>query len=768
MICHACQNIHFKPHQELTREEKEALIAYFATCDMDIDDIYGFDERKLSDNDIDDFLLELDLGCHDLYAFHHPNWESLRKAADNGCGFCYQVEKLLEDLIYVEDEALKVYLNFNPHMQSVISDGREQEYQGALRVCVGWRTWSNLRVRDKQDLDHSTFIGQHDDGNLTTGSTTNLDLAARWLENCTKKHTHCSENPQKKTPLPLRVLDLGNTADSEKICLSVGEKGKERFGSYIALSYCWGTGTGKAPLYCTTAENIDNFKSGVDIHTLPKTFIDSILLCKHLGVNYIWIDAMCIIQGDANDWNEQAPQMGDIYSNAIFTIAAATGDNSQSGLFVDRDPRPNYPATLNCQYTTEDGLTTSATFLTCKDFVNEKRGHLDTRGWTFQEYYLPSRTLRFSQFGMYWSCSSINASEAMPMGIKPSNNKSDYDNYIRKNKKIIPTDWEDKRRRYSWWYQAMTMYSDRTFTKECDRLIALSGLAANFQESRDDFVYGLWKSDIAHGLAWRLYHGEPGDEEVTKSPHLPSSSLPSWSWSSKAGMLITYDGGPPKMWTNMDNSINDYSRHEPSQCHEFIEVVNEGPKKLNQSAPATGSYDPNATKSLMVRGLLAKVQFESCKNLSPNRDGFLVASMAMPYWPPGYRKIVKGIAFFDSNEQAFPGDDLYILPLFIKLGSRSVKRDTQKDRKEFCDYMDDAEIASLYSFLLEKGIGMLPEKTWCVGSTPYCSVKEEETLCCLILKKSDEEEMKFRRLGYVEVWDGKLVEGESPTVLTLV
>ncbi|PQE05903.1 heterokaryon incompatibility protein [Rutstroemia sp. NJR-2017a BVV2] len=619
------------------------------------------------------------------------------------------------------------------------------------------------------DLDHSTFIGQHYDGNLTTGSATNLDLAAKWLEDCTKNHTHCSEKPQKKTPLPLRVLDLGNTANSEKICLSVGEKGKERFGSYVALSYCWGTGTTKAPLYCTTAENIESFKSGVDIHTLPKTFIDSILLCRHLGINYIWIDAMCIIQGDADDWNEQAPQMGDIYSNAIFTIAAATGDTSQSGLFVDRDPRPNYPATLKCQYTTKDGLTTSATFLTCTDFVQEKWGHLDTRGWTFQEHYLPTRTLRFSQFGMYWTCSSINASEAMPMGIKPSNNKSDYDNYIRKNKKIIPTDWEDRRRRYSWWYQAMTTYSDRTFTKESDRLIALSGLAANFQESRDDFAYGLWKSDIAHGLAWRLYHGEPEEEEVTKSPHLPSSSLPSWSWSSKAGMLIAYDKGTPKMWMDMDSSIKDYSMCKPSQRHTFIEVLNEGSKKPNQSAPATGSYDPNATKSLMVRGLLAKVRFESCEELkSPDSGGFFLASMPMRYWPPGHHKRVKGIAFFDSDEQAFRGDDLYILPLFIELGSGSVKRDTQKDRKEFCDDMDDAEIASLQSLLLEKGFGMLPEKTWCVGSTLCCSLKEDEILCCLILKKVDEEETKFRRLGYVKVWDGKLVENESPIVLTLI
>jgi hypothetical protein len=150
MICHACRNIHFKLPQELTREEKEALIAYSDVWPMDIDDIYDFDERNLSDNDLDDFLLELHPGWHDLYSFHHPDWASLREAADNGCDFCYQAQKLLEPHIYVEDEALKVYLTFKPHViQSVKSDRREQDYQGALGVHIGGRAEGHLRVRNK-------------------------------------------------------------------------------------------------------------------------------------------------------------------------------------------------------------------------------------------------------------------------------------------------------------------------------------------------------------------------------------------------------------------------------------------------------------------------------------------------------------------------------------------------------------------------------------------------------------------------------------------
>lgn len=464
--------------------------------------------------------------------------------------------------------------------------------------------------------------------------------------------------------LPLRVLDIGNTASSGKIFLSVGEKGKDRFGSYAALSYCWGTDTG-SPMYCTTRENIEDLKKGVDVSTLPKTFTDSILICKRLGINFLWIDAMCIIQGDNGDWHEQASQMSHIYSNAILTIAAAAGDNSHAGLFVDRDPRTTYPATLNCQYTTDEGLTTTATFLSCRDLDSEKWGHLDTRGWAFQEKYLPRRTLRFSQFGMHWSCTSINASEGMPMGLQPFNNKSQYDKDIRTDTRPTTASSVDTKQRYSWWYQAIAMYSSRNFTRESDRLIALSGLAATFPDFPDDYLYGLWKSDIAHGLAWRLVHRE---EESSQNTDLASSSPHSWSWASKPGAHIAYGRYLPEMQEDscLDTSTEFDSGSESSQEPLFIELLN---KESNHSTTATGPGGPIAIEPLRVRSLLAQVRFESTSHWPPDPTlgSLLVTSMDMQYWPTGFRKRIKGKAFFD--EQPFEGDELYILPLSLVDGS---------------------------------------------------------------------------------------------------
>ena len=96
------------------------------------------------------------------------------------------------------------------------------------------------------------------------------------------------------------------------------------------------------------------------------------------------------------------------------------------------------------------------------------------------------------------------------MGLNPLNNKSDFDKYIMVDKnRALPTQ-VNMVQRYHWWYQAMKIYSHQNFTFESDRLIALAGLASKFQWPGDEFLYGLWRSDLVHGLAWRVGGREKG------------------------------------------------------------------------------------------------------------------------------------------------------------------------------------------------------------------------------------------------------------------
>ncbi|KAH8776389.1 heterokaryon incompatibility protein-domain-containing protein [Diaporthe sp. PMI_573] len=89
--------------------------------------------------------------------------------------------------------------------------------------------------------------------------------------------------------------------------------------TYTALSYSWGTG-GKN--YKTTRQNLSKNKIHLPWEKLPATITDAIHVCKTLGIPYLWVDAICIIQSDRKDWEEQSEKMQEVYSNCVVALAA--------------------------------------------------------------------------------------------------------------------------------------------------------------------------------------------------------------------------------------------------------------------------------------------------------------------------------------------------------------------------------------------------------------------------------------------------------------
>lgn len=73
----------------------------------------------------------------------------------------------------------------------------------------------------------------------------------------------------------------------------------------------------------TTRENEHNMLRGVPFENLEKTFQDAIMICFRLKIRYIWIDTLCILQGDIDDWEHEAMNMGSIYSSCVLNIVAA-------------------------------------------------------------------------------------------------------------------------------------------------------------------------------------------------------------------------------------------------------------------------------------------------------------------------------------------------------------------------------------------------------------------------------------------------------------
>jgi hypothetical protein len=128
-----------------------------------------------------------------------------------------------------------------------------------------------------------------------------------------------------ETLLPLRVIDIGNAELPQQVRLHIRTPNER--GHYATLSHRWGD---KVPLK-TTRRTLKRHLKFLETQSLPQTFQDAITVTHLLGIRYLWIDALCIIQDDHQDWVDQAAAMGSIYQHSLVTIAIHSAKNSLDG-----------------------------------------------------------------------------------------------------------------------------------------------------------------------------------------------------------------------------------------------------------------------------------------------------------------------------------------------------------------------------------------------------------------------------------------------------
>lgn len=73
---------------------------------------------------------------------------------------------------------------------------------------------------------------------------------------------------------------------------------------------------------------------------LPKTFRDAVTFARGMGIGYLWIDSLCILQDDRDDWLADGQKMDQIFTNAAFVISADfAADSRENGLFRSRNAK---------------------------------------------------------------------------------------------------------------------------------------------------------------------------------------------------------------------------------------------------------------------------------------------------------------------------------------------------------------------------------------------------------------------------------------------
>ena len=155
-----------------------------------------------------------------------------------------------------------------------------------------------------------------------------------WIDECGHKHRLCPLLTGEPNALPTRVLKITRKQAGFEVRLYEGNGKKLR---YTTLSHCWG----KDQPIKTTKANLSDHLREVKWPLLPKTFQDAVIITHGLGIEYLWIDSLCIVQDDMNDWGKESAEMKNVYGYSYLTIAAAAGEDSRHGLFPT-ECRENY------------------------------------------------------------------------------------------------------------------------------------------------------------------------------------------------------------------------------------------------------------------------------------------------------------------------------------------------------------------------------------------------------------------------------------------
>lgn len=187
------------------------------------------------------------------------------------------------------------------------------------------------------------------------------------------------------------------TEDTEVLRLLETQKAAPGDVKFIALSHQWGD-EHENPPFCTTNDNINDHMSGMDLRDLPATFRDAVITTRRLHIRYLWIDSICIIQKDEEDWKQEAERMEYVFSSAYCVIAASSSTGTQDGFLKDHPARDFVVVS-----------TGSEPPLYVCDFIDDfdqqvLQAGLNKRGWVLQERALARRTIHFAAHQTYWEC----------------------------------------------------------------------------------------------------------------------------------------------------------------------------------------------------------------------------------------------------------------------------------------------------------------------------------------------------------------------------
>ncbi|KAL4724453.1 hypothetical protein ACLX1H_009069 [Fusarium chlamydosporum] len=469
----------------------------------------------------------------------HPTRQALESSAKKGCPLCAIVADALDlkersNRTSEEQESPKD--NFDKPVwlkTSTYSLSADSVHLSSLRVSC-----SDLSIDlDLAKVDDSLLsaVKDNDRADTSTGSECAIEVAKKWIQRCQthEKHMACQEawkNRPSKEILPGRLLHVG-TSDSQPRLIEIQEPVP-----YCALSYC----QGDKDFFTTTKGNLLQNMEGIPLESLSAVMRDAISVCRCLAHEYIWIDALCIVQNDEGDQAEQTAIINAIFSNAELTISTLVGSDCHTKLYQPRSVRMAHAVSLDIwePKSTRRPNTSLSVIPEWLQGDMKIHGPVHSEGWKLAEQLLSTRILYFGDGMLHWECLHDYVVEADPGGNyrRCYNYRIDLDNRIHTKKAIQGVaslgkgPWKTIQEPFELWKQQVEDLTRRKLAKQSDRIPALDGISKRLANSagRESF-FGIWDGDkLLESLCWKVE--KPLPNSVVKVPNMPS-----WTWGAVTG-----------------------------------------------------------------------------------------------------------------------------------------------------------------------------------------------------------------------------------------
>jgi hypothetical protein len=538
---------------------------------------------------------------------HHTSISSLSNSADTACGICTVL------LDHVESEYLR---GRSPHEKVEMFKRLFPILCSSDTSCVAWQDSFELTLTSgglddlnivytlevsQEDSGQSSYVSissqlrltpcADDDSHYTPASTTGSELALRlvisWLNQCMKKHDRCNAQRSEKWN-PTRLLDVGSGEGAE-LRLINGHNALPAH-PYATLSHCWG----RVHVPKTTTGNYSGRCVRIQTDEMSNTFNHAIQITRLLGIRYLWIDSLCIVQDDHEDWVREAVLMSKVYRCGYINIAATGASNGLEGCHWERDPRTIFPTTVTIEWSSSQD-TRSQRYHVVPDSEYWARKLMEeplhNRGWIFQERILSPRVIHFGKSQLFWECRELVACETYSKGLPSSLRQNTFVDIKTLDLGDEPQDerWPAKYTStteelpttllqriwrmlsqhlqpvtrleatlyapmrdtsvYQDWDTLVELYSLGALSYSQDKLVALSGIASVvLLEKRagfhDGYLAGLWQSSLPLHLLWiSEVHTRTGHQGPIAHPPISYYNrdgqyiAPSWSWASMDGKI---------------------------------------------------------------------------------------------------------------------------------------------------------------------------------------------------------------------------------------